>query len=551
MKRPYRIQLVACAIEQSPLAYPLGALSILTALRTEEALKDTIEVGLSHFIGDTDHPRRAAKEIAAMHCDLIGISLYLYNRPWFDQFLEAFQLEKSPHTKIYAGGPEAGAHPTQLLDSGLDFLILGEGEETVVEAVSLLLKGEEPQGRGITTKKVAHGPSHPKDLALLASPLLTGIADPSEYDGVLWEMTRGCPYQCTFCFESRGNRSVRNYPMDRIEQELQLLISHAVKHVFVLDPTFNMNKKLTIERLTLLCDHAPPDMHITFEVRAELLTPQMVQLFAQLYCSLQIGLQSSNQKVLNHIGRDFNAKLFSKNIALLNEEGVVFGLDLIIGLPSDTLSSYKESLDYALSCKPSNLDIFLLALLPGTQLAQDAPKLGLVHQTESPYLLLESPSMNAEDIAEALVLKEACDQFYTRGQAVMWFHAACNGVGMRPVELLEAFIRYTTTHPVFEDEEIFETQDAFITHLYQQQGCVSLLPALLSYMELHQGIIHFQETGESPVVNLHYDADDLALLDRMSLAEFTKNYKASSASRPYGIFMHEGIIYVEEIASYL
>lgn len=339
--------------------------------------------------------------------------------------------------------------------------------------------------------------------------------------------------------------------MARIEEELQLLIFHAVKHVFVLDPTFNMDRELTIERLTLLCELAPPDMHFTFEVRAELLTSKMVQLFAQLYCSLQIGLQSSNQKVLAQIGRHFDAELFSRKIALLNRGGVVFGLDLIIGLPSDTLSSFKESLDYAILCKPSNLDIFLLALLPGTQLAQDAASLDLVHQTESPYLLIKSPSMDAEDIAEALKLKLACDQFYTRGQAVLWFHAACSGVEMRPVELLEAFILYSAQLPVFEGADIFEVQDAFITYLYRQQGRASLLPALLSYMELHQGITHLQETGESPVVNLYYDADDLALLDTMGLAEFTKTHNASSESHPYGVFLHEGTLYVEEIVGYL
>ena len=550
MKKPYRIQLIACAIEQSPLAYPLGALCILTALKTNLELKDHIEVELSHFMGDQDDPQQAAKHIATRQCDLIGISLYLYNRAWFEEFLEAFQLESSSPTKIFAGGPEAGANPTQLLDSTINFIILGEGEESIIQAISLLLTGEEPRGRGILTKNSGEGPHHPQDLALLASPLLSGIAVPSEYDGVLWEMTRGCPYECAFCFESRGNRSVRNYPISRLKAELEVLIAHDVKHVFVLDPTFNMDRKLTIERLTLLRDTAPNDMHFTFEVRAELLDSQTVQLFAQLYCSLQIGLQSSNPTVLEQINRHFNAELFSKSIALLKKSGIVFGLDLIIGLPSDTLSSFKASLDYAITCQPSNLDIFLLALLPGTQLAHDAESLGLVHQKESPYLLEKSPSMNEEAITQALQLKEACDQFYTHGQAVMWFHAACDGVALRPVELLEAFIQYTGEFPIREEEDIFEVQDRFIQHLYIQQGCAPLLPALLSYMELHQGIIHLQETGESPVVSLYYDVDDLALLDTMHVKEFTRTYRAYEESIPYGIFMGDGTLYVEKIVGY-
>ncbi|MDD3366490.1 MAG: hypothetical protein PHS67_04425, partial [Sphaerochaetaceae bacterium] len=80
--------------------------------------------------------------------------------------------------------------------------------------------------------------------------------------------------------------------------------------------------------------------------------------------------------------------------------------------------------------------------------------------------------------------------------------------------------------------------------------CAPLLPALLSYMELHQGIIHLQETGESPVVSLYYDADDLALLDTMNVKEFTRTYRAYEESIPYGIFMGDGTLYVEKIVGY-
>lgn len=527
------------------MAYPLGAMCILTELRADKELAHTVDAQLSHFLTDTHDPALAAKEIADSGCGVVGLSLYLYNRQWFDRFIVTFR-SIAPEVTLFAGGPEAGAQADELLRMGLSFIIHGEGEETVPAALKHLNAGFPVEGAGIQTEVGAHTiPAFPTDLSRLSSPLLSGIADPRAYDGVLWEMTRGCPYHCAFCFESRGNRSVRMYDDSRIEAELELLIASGVEHVFVLDPTFNMNRERTVRMLTLLRDRAPESMHFTFEVRAELLDQETAELFSQFHCSLQIGLQSSSPEVLRKIGRHFNPQLFNTNIALLNKHGVVFGLDLIIGLPGDTLETFTRSLDFAIGCKPSNLDIFLLALLPGTQLAEDARGLHLEHQTESPYLLLESPGMHRDAIDEAMRLKKACDRFYTEGQAVMWLQRACEGIEVRPSDLLRAFADYLDSHPEEQEEDIFGVQDRFIRELYGERDNQELLDALLSYMELHQGIAYLQQSGESAVAYLSYDANELAELDGEDLSVFIATHQKFAETRPYLIFTEDGVLFVE------
>lgn len=529
------------------MAYPLGALCILTALREDPFLAPLADATLSQYTADTDDPEEAARKTAGGQYDLVGISLYLYNRQWFDRFVTVLRRE-APMIRIFAGGPEAGTDPKKLIGSGVWFVVLGEGEETVVRAVSQLIEGAAPSGPGI----YAGGDNpirsvHPADLSRLASPLLTHHADVSAYPGILWEITRGCPFHCTFCFESKGSRSVRTYPFERIEAELDLLIARNVHRVFVLDPTFNMDRDRTMRILTLLRHRAPKSMSFTFEVRAELLDDATAKLFGEINCSLQIGLQSSNADVSRTIGRRFDSRLFTAKMDMLNRNGVVFGLDLIIGLPGDTLASFTQSLDYAIGCKPSNLDIFLLAVLPGTQLAEDANRFGLVYLPRSPYLLCENPAMDAHDIELAMRLKEACDRFYTRGNAAMWFHAACSGVGMRPSELLWAFSRYMEEHPVSDEDDIFVIQDRFVRDLYERSGRKDVLAALLSYMELHQGICHLQETGENPIVCLLYPSDELALLDTMELDQFCKTHRIFPEEQSCWMHMEDGILYVERI----
>ena len=55
----------------------------------------------------------------------------------------------------------------------------------------------------------------------LPSPYLTGTLNPAEYqNGALWELARGCPFKCAYCYESKGEKTVAYFPMERIRQEL-------------------------------------------------------------------------------------------------------------------------------------------------------------------------------------------------------------------------------------------------------------------------------------------------------------------------------------------
>jgi hypothetical protein len=529
------------------MAYPLGALCILSSLRHDSITSGQTRSDLFEYLADTNNPIHAAQEVAAEKPHMVGLSIYLYNRDWFEAFIREFK-RISPKTILFAGGAEVTANGESLLDEGVSFLIIGEGEETVVTAVRQLLVGESVQANGIITKEHPERTlANPLDLSGLESPLLSGIVNPSEYSGVLWEMTRGCPFHCAFCFESRGERTVRTYPMHRIEKELDILIKHHVKRVFVLDPTFNMDRERTVHILTLLRDNAPSDMEFTFEVRAELIDETVAELFSEVFCCLQIGLQSSSPAILKTINRKFDPLLFQQKMDLLNSFGVVFGLDLIIGLPGDSLQTFEDSLAYAIAQKPSNIDIFPLAVLPGTQLADDALSFGLTYQPVSPYLIQESPTMSASDLVKAMQLKQACDRFYTEGNAAMWFHCACTGVAMTASQFLYAFHDFLTCNDITGELEIFTLQDTFVRDLYGKCGKEKLLPALLSYMELHQGLSFYQDTGESPVMELSYSPQDLALLDSTSLEKFTRKNIQFKGPRHFAVYEEDGEYIFEEV----
>ena len=532
------IEIHCCAAEKSTMSFPMGALCIKTAINHRGFLPKAKL--FEHFL-DND-PVLAAKEAARRKPWALGIATYIWNAEWFESF--AKNLRKlSPETILFAGGPQAIAY-TKGLPKWLDFAVLGEAEVSTVEVLKELQDGtalKDLKTEGLITESFL-SPVNSKlpNLEELQSPFLSGEADylMGRYDSVLWEMTRGCPFACAFCFESRGKRIVRDYPMKRIEKELDYLIKHGTKNVFVLDPTFNLNPDRAKSILRMLVKKAPYDMHFTFEIRAELLDEELADLFAQLNCSLQIGLQSSDQDVLKKIGRHFDIELFSNKVMLLVNRGVPFGLDVIIGLPEDTIEKFKRTIDFCVSLKPSNIDCFLLSLLPGTELAERAGELGLVSHDNVERTILRTPSFDEKDIEIALKIKAGMDLFFTKGQSCMWLHSVLGAIGISASDLFIRFVDWLSENDKDADEEdIWILQDDFITDLFVSSGKRKLLDAIKSYMELHQGICFVTDTCETAQIDLHYSLEDLSNLDRLSLEEFTATYKKKNCH--YDVVMEE------------
>ncbi len=360
-------------------------------------------------------------------------------------------------------------------------------------------------------------------------------------------MTRGCPFSCSFCAESRGNRKVRSYALDRLEKELQVIKEEGIEHVFVLDPTFNLEKKRTMELLTFLVENSPEEIHYTFEVRGELLDEPSIQLFSALTCSLQIGLQSSNTQVMKHVDRSFDPDRFYTGVSALHSHGIIFGLDLIIALPHDTLESFEQSVSYAVKLRPSNLDIFTLSLLPGTEIYETRDTFALSYQKDSPYEVEETTTMSRDDIRTAGKIRRGCDIFYTKGEAVMWFLRVIEVLELSAARFFLAFCEYLEDEKISDEYDTFVLQEEFIQKIYREKGKESYLPLILSYVELHQGLCYLRDSGEEPVVTLAYPLEVLTRLDTEEASSVLSDPLVSEYPHQLLLYQWEGEIMTEEI----
>lgn len=489
------LHLITLHAMPSAQAVPLAAAFIKAYLDQAPALQGYGSTTTAEFFCGTPLEQILA-EIKELQPTIVGLPVYVWNR------LECCKLitmlrQQFPDLLLIAGGPEATADPARLMaQAPFDLLVVGEGELTVAELLERHATGASLHGLPGTAQVVGGELQlvprlQIEDLAVLPSPYLAGLLDRHIENGMVWQLSRGCSFACEFCYDGMGDRKVRRCPLERLEKELDYLVSRGASQIFALDSTFNTDKKRAKALLRLIRDKAP-DVHFHFEVRHELMDKEQAELFAQLTCSLQLGLQSADPEVAGGVGRKFNPDEFRAKVMLLNDSGATFGFDLIYGLPGDTLQKFRGGLDFALSLYPNHLDIFPLSVLPGTAVARKADGIGMQYLSGPPYTLLESASFPLADIHMARRLGAASDVFYSRGKAVAWFNGVARGLKLQPVELLERFGQWLFNRlgrefdeAEFEDAEIWQLQREFLTVQFDMCKARKLLPAALDCLDYH------------------------------------------------------------------
>lgn len=521
-------------VEKSPQALPLGAACVASAIKHYAGTEKECHVKLISFSREDEEilPLRSDEEKADFIADrllkenpqIVCMSVFVWNRTIFE--LCAERLHKQG-VIIIAGGPEITAHP-DIFENSFDYTVSGEGEYKVPRLIEKLISD---RGTKLSKEEVLScyaGTSKSTDLSLLHSPYLDGTIDPTEFGGALWELARGCPFKCSYCYESKGEKTVRLFPEERIDKELELFARKKVPQVFVLDPTYNANKERALALLKKIA-RVTSDTFYYFEARAEFIDHQLAKAFTKIPCALQIGLQSADENVLHKVNRPFNKKLFIKNIGILNQEGVTFGLDLIYGLPGESFASFREGINFAASLYPNNLEIFCLSVLPGTDLYDRAQELGLTFENTPPYNIIKTDKFSPQDKIKAQALAKSCSYFYNDGRAVPWFMTICRSLKTKPANFFEDFYDYAKKNKIQLDccqhKLIEENQIKFLTTLYKQRQLDRYIKAATDIIRFNGAISRKTASGTSEKIRLTYPPEYIDSQYSLDLDFFVKNVR--------------------------
>jgi radical SAM superfamily enzyme YgiQ (UPF0313 family) len=373
---------------------------------------ELLPVELANRLGD----QGLVAEIVARRPWMVGFTCCLWNVQrtlWIAQRLK----ERRPELKIVLGGPEITADNAWVLQhSAADYAVLGEGEATFAELLSILSR-QDDVSTPIAGLWQSARPSPPEqraflpDLDAVSSPYVEGILDAGTGNRMMLETVRGCRFRCKYCYYPKTCNVPRLLSTGQIVANLNHAIEHGMSEVVFLDPTLNGRPDFT-EFLNLLARvNAKRQLSFFGELRAEGIDLSTARLLRQAnFHEVEIGLQSVEPKAWELMNRPTNPAAFQQGVEALLAEGIKVQVDLILGLPGDTADSVRRGIDFLVRTKAyTQAQVFNLSILPGTAFRQEAEQLGLVYQPWPPYYVLKTPTLDIEQMYE--LMEEAEEAF--------------------------------------------------------------------------------------------------------------------------------------------
>ncbi|VAX28877.1 Mg-protoporphyrin IX monomethyl ester oxidative cyclase [hydrothermal vent metagenome] len=331
----------------------------------------------------TDSLNEIAEKILSQKPQIVGIGVYIWNASETSRLVKLLK-KISPETIVILGGPEVSHLPLRVDFDSADNIIQGESDLEFYNISKAILDGTEQRDRIIKAE----------------IPKLSEIKLPYEYytdedikNRVIYvEASRGCPFTCEFCLSSI-DKSVRKFDVKILLREFDKLWERGARHFKFVDRTFNLDIKIT----NLILDYfleKDPEYFIHFEVIPDHFpdsVKEKLKLFPPASIQLEIGIQTLNTEIADRIRRKLNFKKIKENIKFLTQQtNNHLHLDLIIGLPGETIESFGNNLNTLVSLTNSEIQLGLLKKLSGTSIDRHDIEFGMVYSDEPPYEILQN-----------------------------------------------------------------------------------------------------------------------------------------------------------------
>ena len=369
---------------------PYGLLCIAAVLEEHGHIVSVLDADINNGL----KPNEIKNAIDRFEPNIIGISAYSIGRK--QVINTAKHIKSFSSVLLVVGGPHVITFPTDLADiDTIDILVYGEGEIAMLDLANYRLGNKHlKEIEGILYRKngklIKNSPRPPiSNLDSLPYPAFHLLDDVRQYKPMqllykkLPLMTfitgRGCPFHCIFCNSIWGN-NVRFNSAEYIVGGIKKLIDgFDIREIMFYEDTFCINR----QRISDLCDiliAKKISISWTCSANVRTLDKQLLQKMKNAGCWLiSIGIESGNQEVLEFIKKPIKKEEVSRVCAQADEVGLKIRGFFIIGHPTDTKETIKQTIDFAKSLPLFTVNFTILQLLPGSKVRKIAHNYGEVN----------------------------------------------------------------------------------------------------------------------------------------------------------------------------
>ena len=370
------------------------------------------------------------REIYKRKPDVLCFSCYIWNIRYVQELV--VEIHKLlPELHIWLGGPEVSYEAEAFLKDYpmVTGIMVGEGEETFRELCGYYVKRKKTDNIGQIAGLVYRDTSSKLERTAKRKPIPMDHL-PFCYEHLVefknkiiyYETSRGCPFSCSYCLSSI-EKGLRFRSLALVKKELQFFLDNQVKQVKFVDRTFNCNHEHAMGVWKYLKEHDNGITNFHFEISADLLTEEELQLISSLrpgQIQLEIGVQSTHEPTIQEIHRTMNLSRLESSVRMVQQAGNIHQhLDLIAGLPMEDYETFAHSFWEVYRWKPQQLQLGFLKVLKGSYMYEHRKDYGLVYQENPPYEIMATKWISYGEVLDIKLVEEMLEVYYNSGQFEM------------------------------------------------------------------------------------------------------------------------------------
>ncbi|MCB4792119.1 MAG: B12-binding domain-containing radical SAM protein [Elusimicrobia bacterium] len=280
--------------------------------------------------------------------------------------VKMIKIARASGSVVVAGGPEPSDDPQYYIDAGANAVVIGEGEETVVELLNAIQYGDKQVSEipGLYLgRDIPFAERRPvRDLDLFPQPA-RDLVDMRPYFKT-WQQhhsitslhlttSRGCPYKCSWCSKPVFGTSFRQHsPKYVVEEMLYLKKNYNPSQVWITDDTLGINRSWIKDfRDEVLKKEAA----IPFEClsRVDVVNPEMLKQLKETGCfRVWYGAESGSQKILDKMNKSFTIEDIKKASCLTRSAGIEVGFFIMVAYPGETIADIELTRNLIKQVKP-------------------------------------------------------------------------------------------------------------------------------------------------------------------------------------------------------
>lgn len=340
-----------------------------------------------HNLKERNFSKKLIERINRFNPDFIGFSVMTEDYAWACKIAKL--TKKITNKPIIFGGNHPTSCPEEVLKNDfVDYVVRTEGEEALLEII------ENPKKTNIKNVwmkkkgKIIKNDIRPliQDLDSLPFPdkYLFNKESPHFKDLYYCMVGRGCPFNCTYCFNNymrrlhkgdkwlRKERSIKN-----VIEELKLAKKEIRPNlIFFIDDVFTLDKKWLKDFLKEYIK----EINLPFKCLSHpaFIDDELCSILRNSGClEIELGVQTPVEKVRKEICKRMETnEIIEKAVRIIKKNKIMVSISNIFGLPNENLKDYKQGTEFYIDMKPHKIICFWLQYYPGTEIIDIGKKCG-------------------------------------------------------------------------------------------------------------------------------------------------------------------------------